>query len=204
MGTVRRIAGWKGFRPFRFVRLTWWRALRRRGSPHQTALGMAIGLLIGISPAWGLHTWVALGVCFILPVNPIAVMLGTWCGNPLTFGPIVLGEVWLGDRLLSLTESDWTSVFEQVRNTKIENAAQAFELMKRVPKPLIYGSAVLGGLSAGIGYGLTYSYVLRRNMRRASRRAHARSRWRVDGPTEIVPRNADAEPDTGETPEIHP
>lgn len=181
-GPIRKIAGWRGFRPFRFLRLTWLRGLRRRGSPHQMALGMALGVLIGVSPAWGLHTWIGLLCGLVLPVNPFAVVIGTWIvGNPITFPFIIGGEIWIGDKIVSVTDPKSALLMQHLHEVHVHS--EFWDLMRKVPKILVYGSAALGGVLAGITYGITYSLVLRWNLRRANRAAHAR--WIEEAPTEI-------------------
>ena len=51
-------------------------------SPRQLALAVALGIFIGASPLWGLHTILALLFSYLLKLNKSAVVLGTFIANP--------------------------------------------------------------------------------------------------------------------------
>jgi uncharacterized protein len=72
--------GWK-----RATLYLWRRTVRLQGSPHNIALGLAVGGFISANPLLGTHIlWAGLIVYFI-GGNFLAAVAGTWVGNPFTF-----------------------------------------------------------------------------------------------------------------------
>jgi uncharacterized protein (DUF2062 family) len=72
-----------------------------RGDTRPTALAasVAVGAFIGLSPAYGLHTVIVLGLVALFRLNPVAALLG----SQISFGPLIVplmaAEVMLGDLL---------------------------------------------------------------------------------------------------------
>jgi uncharacterized protein (DUF2062 family) len=58
-------------------------------SPRRLAFGLALGVFVGASPLWGLHTVMAIVLSFLLRLNKPAVLLGTLVSNPL-FAPFLI------------------------------------------------------------------------------------------------------------------
>jgi uncharacterized protein (DUF2062 family) len=54
-----------------------------RASPHQIALGFAIGTFIGVFPTFGLGGLIIIAVAALWHFNVPAALLGTLMGNPL-------------------------------------------------------------------------------------------------------------------------
>lgn len=67
-------------------------------SPRKLALALAIGVFLGASPLWGLHTLLALSLCFLVGLNKPATLFGTLVSNPL-FAPFLI--------FLSLETGSW-------------------------------------------------------------------------------------------------
>ncbi len=61
------------------------RLLRISDTPHNVALGLAVGLGVSFTPLLGTHFIQAGLIALILRANPIAAMIGTFIGNPWTF-----------------------------------------------------------------------------------------------------------------------
>ena len=61
---------------------------RASGTPHQIALGMAVGFFIGWLPIMGIQMVVAAVICGMLRCNPVVPILPIWIINPVTFVPI--------------------------------------------------------------------------------------------------------------------
>ncbi len=55
-----------------------------QGDPHYIALGMGIGIFIGITPTIPLHTVIALTLALIFRGSKVAAAIGVWVSNPLT------------------------------------------------------------------------------------------------------------------------
>ena len=54
------------------------------GDPHYVALGMAIGVFVGVTPTIPFHTALALGLSFIFRGSKAAAAIGVWFSNPIT------------------------------------------------------------------------------------------------------------------------
>ena len=75
----------------------WPRAIREQfrslllshSSPRRLAFGLALGVFVGASPLWGLHTILAVVLSFLLGLNKPAVLFGTLVSNPL-FAPFLI------------------------------------------------------------------------------------------------------------------
>ncbi|ACL73806.1 DUF2062 domain-containing protein [Thioalkalivibrio sulfidiphilus] len=100
-----------------------WRAMRRRGhvwlrshprahallhstgslhgSPEAIARGVAVGLLIGLTPTVGIQTVLMIALCVLVAGNFPAAFAISWVSNPLTLAPMVWAFHELGEVLLS-------------------------------------------------------------------------------------------------------
>jgi uncharacterized protein (DUF2062 family) len=63
------------------------RLLSLRASPHQIAIGFAIGVFVGIFPTFGFGALLILAISSLWKFNIPAAVIGTVMGNPL-FAPI--------------------------------------------------------------------------------------------------------------------
>ncbi|HCC68891.1 MAG TPA: DUF2062 domain-containing protein, partial [Nitrospiraceae bacterium] len=51
-------------------------------TPEKIALGMAIGIALGILPTFGMGIILAIGLAFLLKANRLSAILGTVIANP--------------------------------------------------------------------------------------------------------------------------
>jgi hypothetical protein len=73
------------FDPARIIRYYYLRIIRLQGDPHILALGVAIGVFVGITPTIPLHTILAIGLAILLRGSKIAALLFTMVvSNPFT------------------------------------------------------------------------------------------------------------------------
>ncbi len=84
----------------RFTRYNLIRIKRLRGNPRALAGGIAIGVLIGLTPTIPLHTALIVSLALITRTSVLAGIIVSWlvC-NPLTFFPIYYISVLLGNHL---------------------------------------------------------------------------------------------------------
>ncbi len=119
-------------------------------TPHEIALGVAIGIFVAFIPLFGTHTITAIALASVLRVNTLIVLLGTQISNPLTF-PFQLfvsaeiGSLILHGKLLELTFSDEMSA-----------------LLSHYLLPIIVGGLVLGVVGSGASYVLVKGFFLRK------------------------------------------
>ena len=79
-----------------------------RGDPDYIGRGMAIGVLVGVTPTFPFHTTLALALATMLRGSRPAAMLGVWFGNPVTMPLFYIasykaGMLLLGKALPSLS-----------------------------------------------------------------------------------------------------
>ena len=73
-----------------------------RGKPHEIALGMAIGVFIGITPTIPLHTILAVSLALLVGGSKLAAALGVWVSNPLSIPFFYYGSYRIGQLVLGL------------------------------------------------------------------------------------------------------
>ncbi|MDC0147673.1 DUF2062 domain-containing protein [Alphaproteobacteria bacterium] len=127
--------GWK-----RATVYLWRRTVRLQGSPHNIALGLAVGGFISANPLLGTHIIWAGIIVYFLGGNFLAAVAGTWVGNPITFPFIWLSTYSTGSWLMgargSISEMPEIS-FGQIIQTPLE-------LLQPVILPMLIGSVPVG------------------------------------------------------------
>ncbi len=86
-------------RPFRYYYL---KVIRQTGTPEKIALGMAIGVFIGLFVPPTMQMVLALAIAILLKANRLTALVGCWVSNPLTFGPLYLFYIALGKYMTGL------------------------------------------------------------------------------------------------------
>lgn len=88
-------------KPNRTAKYYYLKFLRLQGDPHSLALGVAIGLFVGITPTIPLHTALIIVLAWILRGNILAALIAaTAISNPLTWLPQYYFSWRLGNWLL--------------------------------------------------------------------------------------------------------
>ena len=54
------------------------------GDPHYVALGLAIGVFVGVTPTIPFHTVLALSLAMMCNASKPAALIGVWVSNPFT------------------------------------------------------------------------------------------------------------------------
>lgn len=68
-------------------------------SAHSIAMGLALGVFIGILPIFGFQMIPAVALSIRFKINKLASAVGVWVTNPLTVIPIYLFNYWVGASL---------------------------------------------------------------------------------------------------------
>ena len=80
-------------------------------TPQRIAIAFALGIFIGFSPLFGLHTAMVFLFAWLLRLNTIALLLGSLIINPWTFGPLLGSCLWVGLKLYGMKRTipplDW-------------------------------------------------------------------------------------------------
>lgn len=178
-----------------------WRRIRRflvraNGTPHQIAMGVAVGFFVGWLPIIGIQMAVALIFCSILRCNPVVPLGPIWLTNPVTIVPVYGANYWVGRALVGgpplsavaekfklliphdVTSDFWSNpplwayswvveFFRNARYTVNQIAALGAEMMV----PLWLGSVIVGTVLAVAGYFSTRRLVTTVRDRLTRRRA---------------------------------
>ncbi len=84
----------------RRLRYIYYRFVRLQGSPDAIARGLAMGVLAGCFPLFGLQTLIGIGLAAVVRGNKLMAAAGTWISNPLTYFPIFAFNFKVGQWLL--------------------------------------------------------------------------------------------------------
>jgi len=128
--------------------------LHLQESPQRTALAFAIGVFIGFSPLYGLHTVMVLLCAWALRLNLLALMAGAFLNNPWTMVPILGATYWVGALLLGRMDSpsfDWHDL----------SFGALYEQIMPYAMPFFLGGFVLSFLGAALAYPLACYLVAR-------------------------------------------
>lgn len=123
------------------------RFIRLRGSPKEIALGLALGLFIGMSPFFGLHILIAAVFAAVFRWSKISAILGVNITNAFTAPFIYPLTYWIGSQLTGLSSGSDINVAFTVDGMIL--------LVKQSPRILLSmtaGGAVLGIPIAVLGY----------------------------------------------------
>lgn len=165
------------------------RLLALQGEPHYIAMGMAIGVFVGITPTIPLHTVIAVALAFALRGSKPAAIIGVWVGNPLTVPFFYLGSYKIGVWLLGKSIPF---------DLKYESVSELMKLGMDATLAMVTGGAVLGIVPAVAAYFITLK-LFRGLRRRATRDNPAVSATAPGGPRHSAvaapkPRAAEGEP----------
>jgi len=147
----------------RAARYYYLKFLRLQGDPHSLALGVAIGIFIGITPTIPLHAILIIALCWPLGGNILAgILASTVVSNPLTWLPQYylswrIGDLFLPGRL------SWERI--QVLLAGFSDGAdfsQSLELLGRLGADaamvMVLGGVVLGLPFTVAGYYFTLKF----------------------------------------------
>ncbi len=123
-------------------------------SPRDLARATFLGVLIGLSPYIGFHTYIALfcSTFFNLPVYPL--ILGAYITNPITI-PFIYGATTkfgafiLGRKII--IPDDWSSI----------NLSNVKDFFESILLPFIVGTHVIGLIAAILSYLIVYFIATR-------------------------------------------
>jgi len=132
----------------------YWRFLKIRGHPNEIALGLALGLFVGMTPSMGFHTAIAVFLAALLKWNKISAAVGVWITNPLTAPVIYSVNYFIGAKLIGLEKVYLLS--------EAHGFARIYKIMLKAPE--IFWALTIGGIVLGLplavaGYYFSYSVV---------------------------------------------
>ncbi|BBO93113.1 DUF2062 domain-containing protein [Desulfosarcina ovata] len=138
------------------IRIRIWRRLTRiQGAPREIALGFSLGIMIGMTPFWGTHVFLSLGLASLLGWSRISAIAGVNITNVVTAPLIYPLNYWVGIRLVGFSEgARWPAHLD---------ASGMLELITQSPRVL--ADLSIGGIILAIplavgGYILVYRGIL--------------------------------------------
>ena len=130
------------------------------GSTPHISLSFAIGVFIGFSPFLGMHTMIALALCFITRLNKPALLIGNFLNMPWILVPYYTFATWIGSRLLGIPGRSFPPDMTLSRVFSVEFMEWIISQWVLLI-PAFVGSTILAGLLALIAY-KTASFFLNR------------------------------------------
>jgi len=127
-------------------------AKQLNGEPHYVAMGMAIGVFIGITPTIPFHTILAVLIAFICRGSKPAAMAGVWFSNPFTIPFFYYASYKAGHFILGKTMP-----FDQKYDSILELAKIGFE----TTLAMLTGGAVIAIIPAVLTYFITKKFFLK-------------------------------------------
>lgn len=145
---------WHQSKVYSALKKIYTRFLKIRGEPKEIALGFALGLFIGMTPAIGFHILIAIFFAGLFKWNKISAALAVWITNPITAPFIYSVTYLLGARMMGLNKTQ-----------ALSNAVSSptfLNMLKKTPElfgALTIGGAVLGLPLAFIGFYFSYAAI---------------------------------------------
>jgi len=90
----------------RRARYLYLRLIRLKDDPKELALGMAIGVFVGILPVVPFQTIVAITLALFLKTSKVTAAAGTWISNPLNWYFVYRWDYKLGCLVLGFSEKN--------------------------------------------------------------------------------------------------
>jgi uncharacterized protein (DUF2062 family) len=168
-----------------------WRRFRERATevlhldeePSRLAAGMAVGVFIGVTPLYGLHTLLALAAAFLFRLNKAVTVTGAWINLPwfapfvyafcLRLGEAVLTGDWSGFSLggvHALAQATTAALRASPRETAGTLWQVAWDMLFVASMPLVVGTTIVGAVLGIAAYFITLEAV--RDVRRLRARMH--------------------------------
>lgn len=124
-----------------------------KDSPHRLAMAFSIGIFIGMSPLFGLHTILGIALAWLFRLNRIVTITGVFVTNPWTIVPIYTFSTFIGAKCLGikqmLPEIDWAHI----------TFSRFVHELKPLLIPFVFGTLLIGFISAVISYFIIYHAV---------------------------------------------
>ena len=117
-----------------------------KDTPHRISLAFALGVFIGISPFFGIHTVLGIFLASVFRLNRLATIVGVYITNPWTIVPIYTFSTWVGGKCLGadklLPDINW----EHISIVALLNDLSPLLM------PFIIGTLLVGAIASVVSY----------------------------------------------------
>jgi uncharacterized protein (DUF2062 family) len=141
--------------------------LGRNDPPEVVAASFAVGVTISFTPFIGFHWAIALALAFILRLNKVDVLLGTFVVNPLTIGPIAAIALPVG-RLFFRAEREALSRLPWKEFLTVSFWSQAGPRMRAIGLQWAAGMLILSLIAGSLTYVILVNVLRARRAREAA------------------------------------
>lgn len=144
-----------------------------KGDPRKIAMGMAIGVFVGMTPTIPFHTIIIIFLTMFFRQNLTAAMLGAWIMNPLTIPVFYFAEYEIGKSVLGLQHMEIV-----LKDCSVDALLAAGW---HIFYPLQIGGVILALLFAIPAYFITHKSILafrKRNERDGDTEKSSQEVWR--------------------------
>lgn len=128
-----------------------------RDTPHRIAMAFAVGVFVGMSPLFGIHTLLGILIAWVFRLNKLATIVGVYITNPWTIVPIYTFSTWVGAKCLGikriLPEVDW----RHITITGLLNDLGPLLM------PFVVGTILIGTVTSILSYIIIYRVANRRS-----------------------------------------
>ncbi|MDH3347396.1 MAG: DUF2062 domain-containing protein [Desulfobulbaceae bacterium] len=159
----------------RLVRYHYLRFIRLQGDPHPLAMGVAIGVFIGISPTLPLHTVMIISITLLMRVSTVsAIIAAAVVSNPLTFVPQYYLS-WLAGDFIMPGKLTWERMEHALAAVMEQGFREGLETVIHLGLDaimvMLVGGCLLGILPAIGSYFLSYRFFQKLEEKRRRRRS---------------------------------
>ncbi len=128
------------------------RFISLQGEPKAIAMGLAIGVFIGVTPTIPFHTALIIFACIAFRQNVSAAYLGSWLvSNPVTIPILYYSQYELGMHLLGI-EHDTFALADY-------SIGSVLELGAHILVPMLIGGLIMAPFFAVPAYFLTRRFI---------------------------------------------
>jgi uncharacterized protein (DUF2062 family) len=139
------------------VKAAWTKIRQSNATPHQIALGLALGVFVAWQPLVPIQTLLLLAVFLIARrANKLAAYAASWVMNQFTLVPIYLGDFWVGSLLYDTGAEFDTDMLDEMTLEALG------DLGGQIAGPLLLGGAIVGGACALVTYTAVKIALVRR------------------------------------------
>ena len=145
------------------------RILVEDNSAHSIAMGLSVGVFIGLMPIFGFQMIPAIAISIRFKINKLAAAAGVWITNPLTLIPIYSFNYWVGGKVIAGQAAN-LDTFKQFLTPSDFTWETFWNMGYATLLPLCVGSLINGIVLALIVYLLSKWFVIKWHRRQMKKR----------------------------------